>query len=240
MTNVFSRFRAVWPDGAATPFNLNAPRSNRTAVLYTTAIGKSTDTTGGVEYLLEQGNEGPWLPLRPGRVYHARVRQVRTTGDSPTTPDTVVLSLSPETALSRPLLQPGAALELNTETVPDLSGAEVAIGGGPALLMEGKPMPWRDFLMMRHPRSAFGWNERYFFMVEVDGRQIDLSIGMTFQELTDYMLRLGCEYALNFDGGGSAALWAFGIVRSSPSEGRERPSPNALVVVKRDPGKESE
>ncbi len=90
--------------------------------------------------------------------------------------------------------------------------------------------------MQRHPRSAFGWNDRYFFLVEVDGRQIDLSLGMTFQELTDYMLKLGCDYAMNFDGGGSAALWAFGDIRSSPSEGKERPSPNALVVVKTTPG----
>jgi len=241
MTNVFSRFRVVWPDGAATPFNLNAPRSNHTAVLYTWAIGKSTHTRGGVEYVLERGKEsGPWLPLRPGLVYHAKIREVRTAGDSPVAVGVAVLSLSPETAASRPMLQPGAVLTLITETIPDLSGAEVAIGGGPALLMRGKPMPTRDFLSMRHPRSAFGWNERYYFLVEVDGRQIDLSVGMTFPELTDYMLKLGCDYALNFDGGGSAAMWLFGVVRSSPSEGRERPSPNALVVVKREAAKESE
>jgi hypothetical protein len=235
MTNVFSRFRVLWPDGAATPFNLNAPRSNHTAVLYTWAMGKSTQTRGGVEYVLERGNAaGPWLPLRPGLVYRAKVREVRTAGDSDVTAEVPVLSLSPETASGRPLLQPGAVITLITETVPDLSGAEVAIGGGPALLMEGKPMPTRDFLSMRHPRSAVGWNETHFFLVQVDGRQIDLSVGMTFPELAEYMLKLGCDYALNFDGGGSAALWALGAVRSSPSEGRERPSPNALVVVKRD------
>jgi len=47
------------------------------------------------------------------------------------------------------------------------------------------------------------------------------------------MLKLGCKDAMNLDGGGSATLWALGMVRSSPSEGQERPSPNALVVVRR-------
>jgi exopolysaccharide biosynthesis protein len=56
---------------------------------------------------------------------------------------------------------------------------------------------------------------------------------MTFQELAEYMLKLGCEQAMNLDGGGSATFWALGTVRSSPSEGQERPSPNALVVVRK-------
>jgi exopolysaccharide biosynthesis protein len=49
------------------------------------------------------------------------------------------------------------------------------------------------------------------------------------------MLGLGCEQAMNLDGGGSATLWAFGTVRNSPSEGQERPAPNALVVVNPNP-----
>lgn len=233
MTNVYSQFRILWPNGVSTPFNLNAPRSNHTVVLYTSAIGKSTQTRGGTEYVLERGNDGPWLPLRAGQAYEARVREVGSQGDSRLAPDTAVLSVSPEVQSGFPVLGPGAVVKLKTDTIPDVSGAEVAIGGGPALVTAGKIMSWKDWLIMRHPRSAFGWSQRYFFLVEVDGRQIDVSLGMTFQELTEYMLKLGCEYAMNFDGGGSAALWAFGDVRSSPSEGKERPSPNALVVVKK-------
>jgi exopolysaccharide biosynthesis protein len=82
------------------------------------------------------------------------------------------------------------------------------------------------------PRTALGWNKKYFFLVEVDGRQLDVSLGMTFTQLAKYMLDLGCEQAMNLDGGGSATLWAFGAVKNSPSEGQERPAPNALVVVK--------
>ncbi len=38
---------------------------------------------------------------------------------------------------------------------------------------------------------------------------------------------------MNLDGGGSATLWAFGMVKNSPSEGDERPAPNALVLLKK-------
>ena len=35
MTNVFSRFRVVWPNGKATPFGLNVQRADDAAVVYT-------------------------------------------------------------------------------------------------------------------------------------------------------------------------------------------------------------
>jgi exopolysaccharide biosynthesis protein len=78
------------------------------------------------------------------------------------------------------------------------------------------------------------------FLVQVDGRQLDVSVGMTFAELAAYMIKLGCEQAMNLDGGGSATLWAFGAVRNNPSEGQERPAPNALVIVRKNsPGEET-
>jgi exopolysaccharide biosynthesis protein len=86
-------------------------------------------------------------------------------------------------------------------------------------------------LRLRHPRTAIGWNQEYFFLVEVDGRQLRLSAGMTLPELADYMLKLGCEEAMNLDGGGSATCWYNGRVMNSPSQGRERPAANGLVVL---------
>ena len=233
MTNILSRFRVVWPNGKATPFGLNVQRTNDAAVLYTAVLGASTHTSAGVEYVLERSAQGEWLPLRVGQTYEARVRQVQTAGDTPLDRQTAVLSIGPGLVSSVPSLEPGATARLIMETTPDLSGAEVAIGGGPTLIKDGKLMSWKDWLNMRHPRTALGWNQQHIFLVEVDGRQIDVSLGMTFLELAEYMLKLGCEQAMNLDGGGSATLWAFGAVRSSPSEGQERPSPNALVVVRK-------
>jgi len=83
----------------------------------------------------------------------------------------------------------------------------------------------------RHPRTAIGWNSKYYFFVEVDGRQKRLSAGMTLDELTGLLEELGCENGMNLDGGGSATLWCLGKVRNSPCDGRERELANSLVAV---------
>jgi large repetitive protein len=233
MTNVYSRFRVIWPDGKNIPFALNEAREDDAAVLYTSAIGDSTRTTGGTELVLESTTNSSLHPLRIGQVFCARVKSVRPSGDARLQSDKAILSLGPGLLSRVPVLQPGATLSFVLETVPDLAGVTVAIGGGPALVHEGKPMHWNGFLHMRHPRSALGWNKEYVYLVEVDGRQSNISLGMTFPELADYLIKLGCSEGMNLDGGGSATLWALGSVRNSPSEGEERPSANALVVVRK-------
>jgi hypothetical protein len=233
MTNVTSRFRVVWPDGTSTPMGLNQYRTNDAAVLFTAAVGSSTRATGGLEYLLAPAPGSPGLPLRIGQTYSTIVRNVSRTGNTRLDAHTLVLSVGPKLVPKLSTVRAGATLKLITETVPDLSGVDVAIGGGPALVLDGKAQDWKGLVQVRHPRTALGWNKDYIFLVVVDGRQIDISIGMTLPELAAYMEKLGCEQALNLDGGGSATLWAFGSVKNSPSEGQERPAPNALVVVRK-------
>jgi hypothetical protein len=233
LTNIVSRFNVVWPGGKQSPFGLNVQRADDALVLYTAAAGDSTRAKGGIEYVLERPGESDWLPLRAGQVYQAKVRKVQKSGNTPLDRETMVLSIGPKLASSLPALQPGANVRINTETFPDLGGVDVAIGGGPALVKDSKLMEWKNWIKLRHPRTALGWNDRHLFLVVVDGRQIDVSVGMTFPELADFMIGLGCQEAMNFDGGGSATLWAFGSVRNSPSEGQERPAPNALVVTRK-------
>ena len=213
------------------PFGLNEARPDDGAVLYSAAVGASTRTTGGTEIILEDTHDGRWLPLAVGQTVRGRVRLVRDAGDSPLNSDTLVLSLGPKLAARAPKLAAGAELRIVTETFPDLTGVTTAIGGGPTLVRDGKAMTW-SCLRMRHPRTAVGWDKDHLYLVEVDGRQNDLSIGMTFPELAAYMAKLGCEQAMNLDGGGSATMWVFGQVMNSPSEGRERPGANALVVLR--------
>jgi hypothetical protein len=230
LTNIVSRFRIEWADGTSTPFGLNTTRPDNAVVLYTARLGPSTHTAGGTELTLEAAGEGPWLPLQAGRTYVARVREVRSTGNTPLSQDILVLSVGPRMTSRLPAVQRGTALRIVTETSPDLTGVTTSIGGGPTLVRGGKPRQWNG-VQLRHPRTAIGWNHDYLFLVEVDGRQSDLSVGMTFAELADYLARLGCEHAMNLDGGGSATLWFEGKVKNRPSEGRERACPNALVVV---------
>jgi exopolysaccharide biosynthesis protein len=124
----------------------------------------------------------------------------------------------------------GDVLKISTETVPELHGVKTALGGGPALVRDGKDVASTDG-RGRHPRTAIGWNKTHIYLVEVDGRQRGLSVGMNFHELAAYFIKLGCDTALNLDGGGSATMWVMGQVMNSPSEGRLRPAANGLVLV---------
>jgi exopolysaccharide biosynthesis protein len=45
-------------------------------------------------------------------------------------------------------------------------------------------------------------------------------------------VKLGCTEALNLDGGGSASMWVNGRIVNNPSQGRERPSANALFLIR--------
>lgn len=238
---VASRFRVTWPDGSESPFGLNEERRSNSAVLFTATAGPSTQSTGGPEVILEPDLPSTPPTPAPGAKVRARVREVRTEGNSPIAPGTWVLTLAPRTppAQSPPL--PGSLLTLSFESDPNLSGVRTGIGGGPILVQKGRPQrihpPSKDAyefssMLERHPRTAIGWNPHYFFLVTVDGRQPALSVGMSLDELAAYMAGLGCTDALNLDGGGSATLWAGGRIRNSPCDGQERPIANSLVVVR--------
>ncbi len=229
--NVAPQFRVTWPDGTTAPFGLNEDRADDGIVLYTAAVGRTTRTSPGLDLVLERQGSSEWLPLQIGHTYSARVREVREAGNTPVSRDTLVLSVGPTHPGPVPKLQAGALLRISTATPPDLAGAKVGLGGSPTLVSGGKTAELSD--SGRHPRSALGWNKDYIFLVEVDGRQRNVSVGMSLPELAEYMVKLGCEEAMNFDGGGSATLWVFGNVMNSPSEGRERPAANALVLVDR-------
>lgn len=237
--SVNSRFAVTWPDGRQTRFGLNGSRKANEVELYTPAVGSSTHTSGGRELILVQEGKS-WLPLRMGRSCSARVREIRDRGDTRLELNILVLSLGPKIAPGFANVGVGAVVGISTASLPSLMGAGTAISGGPVLVREGKRQRIRpssddsyEFTSMseRHPRAAVGWNERAYFLVEVDGRQRNLSVGMTLDELASFMVRLGCREAINLDGGGSATFWYDGHVRNRPCDGHERNIANALVVV---------
>jgi phosphodiester glycosidase len=240
-TNIESLFRITWPDGTSTPFGLNGERSPNRVELYTPAIGRSTHTGGGCELVLERAEGNPWLPLRIGKSYSAVIRDIRDKGDTSMRPNTLVLSVGTGIMRRLPAVTNGAVVQIFTTCDPALHGVRTAIAGGPMLVRNGRPqrpppaaVDTYEYTSMfeRHPRAAVGWNQSAFFLVEIDGRQRNLSVGMTLQELGRFMASLGCQEAMNFDGGGSATLWYDGEVRNSPCERAEREIANSLVVVK--------
>jgi exopolysaccharide biosynthesis protein len=155
----------------------------------------------------------------------------------------MVLSIGPAFLRKVPRVAVGAELVISTQTAPSLKGARTAISGGPVLVRDGKPLrvkpadsdSYKETSMTeRHPRSAVGWNDQEYLLVQVDGRH-RTSVGMTLDELAAFMVELGCQHALNLDGGGSATLWYNGKVQNRPCDGYERSVANSLVVIKTKP-----
>jgi hypothetical protein len=239
--NIQSALRITWPNGTKTPFTLNGERQAEDLELYTPLLGGSTHASGGKEWVLEPTQPLPGVALPPGTNFNAIVREVRTGISAPVKPGTLVLSAGPALAPRLPQITAGSTVQVSTVTSPNLPGARTAISGGPLLVHEGQAQEIRppnedsyqfSSMVERHPRSAVGWNPQFLYLVAVDGRQPGAA-GMTLTELGKYLATLGCQEALNLDGGGSATLWAAGKVRNRPSDGRERELASSLVVVRR-------
>jgi hypothetical protein len=248
LDDVKSSFKVTWPKGETTTFGLNQQRRSNATVLYTPTYGPSTRVSGGRDLILEPEGNGFWLPLAVGESYRARVREIRQSGDTRLVPNLIVLSLGPQAAASAPEVEVGAVLEISTSTTPDLKGVKTAIGGGPALIKGAQAFSLKEppagssaayserSKYERHPRAAVGWNNTHFFFIEVDGRQPGLSVGMTLAELAEYMMKLGCTDAMNFDGGVSATMWVLGQIVNNPCQG-ERSIANALIVARKNGGR---
>lgn len=88
---------------------------------------------------------------------------------------------------------------------------------GPALVSDGvmaKDFPVRA---TRHPRIILGYYEPgHYCLVAVDGRS-KTALGMTEREMAELMLELGCQEAMNLDGGTSAMMVFMGECISHPS-----------------------
>ncbi|MBL9167985.1 MAG: phosphodiester glycosidase family protein [Verrucomicrobiales bacterium] len=238
---IVSRFSLTWPDGSKSPLKINEQRGMKEVVLYTPRLGTSTRAPGGREVVLEAEGEGPWLPLAAAKDYRARIISINDNGDTPLQPGKLVLSFGQKVTRSAGLAV-GATVLLSTSTEPELTGVQMAIGGGNHMVQGGKAqtfdMPaggaykYRS-VVERHPRSAVGFNATHLFLVQVDGRQPELSVGMTLEELGRYMQRLGCQEAINLDGGASSTLWLDGKVVNSPSSGGERDIGNSLILLRK-------
>ncbi|MEP7147602.1 MAG: phosphodiester glycosidase family protein [Acidobacteriota bacterium] len=121
-------------------------------------------------------------------------------------------------------------------------GYEDITNGVPQLLKGGKiDITWqqekasKSFAEMRHPRTAVAkMKDGKFLMITVDGRQPGVSVGMTLQELAEYLLSLGATDAMNLDGGGSTTMFLDGKIANTPSDKEgERKVGDAILVTLR-------
>lgn len=103
----------------------------------------------------------------------------------------------------------------------------------PVLLQDGKKLSIPDkWMTTKQPRTMIGKyaNDDLIFIV-IDGRRNDWSAGITLEKLQDKLLDLGVKSAYNLDGGGSSAMYFNGKLLNKPSDGKERPVVNNILVM---------
>jgi flagellar hook assembly protein FlgD len=203
--------------------------------LFTPAWGPNTPGVEGVEAVLR-----PFPAAKPNTDLVGTVVQVGSTnGSTAIPPDGVVLqargSAAGKLAAEAPL---GSQLTIRLTLTPSWSDVQQALGGGPAIVREGKPVFRANEafssvqLGPRNPRTAVGQRaDGRILLVAVDGRQAGYSVGMTNFELALAMMRLGAVTASALDAGGSTTMAFDGQVLNRPSDpGGERAVAEALVV----------
>lgn len=116
---------------------------------------------------------------------------------------------------------------------------QTAVGGGPVLVQNGEVQitnnEERKFAGKavddRHPRTAIGYTHSGDVIVFVCEGRSEKAAGLTLTQMAGIMRNLGCEEALNLDGGGSTLLLVNGREVNNPSsEGVQRPVPSVFIV----------
>ncbi len=187
--------------------------------------------------------------LLVGEQCEGEVTRIVAGGERITIPDSgCLVFFAGSNERSLPGVRVGTKLKLDL-SMPLVKGKiSQAIGGGPRLVRRGRvsvELGKEDFGRLYSleinrrpaPRSAVGYDRRRqtLFLVVVEGRQRGIP-GMRLPELAEFMRKLGCHEAMNFDGGGSAAMWALGkgLVTTSVGGGgaiEERRIANSLLVT---------
>lgn len=114
-------------------------------------------------------------------------------------------------------------------------GAVQVLSFGPGLILDGEILYDRikgvGKELTRHPRTAIGYyGGCHYVMVVADGRT-ETSQGLTVEQLTDFMHRLGVRTAYNLDGGGSATMVFNGKLVNQPTDGHNIEERNVSDIV---------
>jgi len=217
---------------------LNQKRGFDSIVIYNKYWGNSTNTGGsGIEYV--------FIPIDStiaNKPFRAVIKSILDS-NATITNNQYVLSASDNkknTTLSSLQINDTILISLNIQ--PDINNVKELVGGLPQIIKDGiniahsqalKEGANEKFSLTRHPRTAIGYSrdKAKLYLITVDGRQ-KCSAGMTLNELSEFMLFLGCYNALNLDGGGSTTLVINNKIINHPSDVTgERPVGNALLII---------
>jgi hypothetical protein len=231
------RMAGTWRGtGQRRPLVLNRDPAPGGVALYTPLYGGATPSRAETVELTVQ----PFPPAQPNRDLPGLVVSTKQGGGTPIPPGGAVLVGRGAAGAGRLAAEApvGSTVVARLTLTPDWSQIVDAVGGGPVLVRDGRPV-FRanelftvEQLVPRHPRSAVGQTaDGRVILATVDGRRPGYSVGMTNFELALAMTRLGAVSASALDGGGSATMAFDGQLLNRPSDpGGERAVAESLNI----------
>ncbi|TLM99686.1 phosphodiester glycosidase family protein, partial [bacterium] len=211
---------------------INVARGNSDVILYTPQFGLRTPgQSDGLEVVVKLSRPLLIIPISANAVV-GTVSQIYDSSGSTLIPfDSVVVSVGADQRdVFLDNLSVGDSLRFNQE-ITGLSKdcktgvsfpwtkAYASIGAALHLVDDSAIYPPIEDAT-RAPRTAIAYDDTYIYLIVVDGRQPDFSVGMTFKELGDFIVNtLHATNAVAQDGGGSSTMVVQGSVVNRPSDG---------------------
>ncbi len=211
----------------------NRPLEGRGVALFTPGWGSSTPKVKNAVDVVVEGVP----PTAVGVDLPGQVLSVSEGGGTPIPKGGAVLqAVGPVAAELLSTALPSTPFVARLDLKPWWEGVSDAIGGGPALVRDGKIVLPTDEeftggqLQPRYPRTAVGQlADGRIVLVAVDGGHA-WSAGIDVRGLAEELLRLGVVNGMALDSGGSTTMAFDGSVLNAPSAGSERAVSNALMV----------
>ncbi len=225
--------------------NINTlPRQNE-LTLYTPQFDLTTPASDERVEILVSLNR-PLMIIPAPNTNDGTVQAVSLSGGPMPIPfDHIVLSASGEKAERlKNLVQTGDQIGISQEikhyepncNTPAANGWEktyTAIGASFLFLENGEIRGFEDLgALLRSPRTAVAFNDRYIYFVVIDGRDRFQSVGMSVVELATFAKNtLGATWGSALDGGGSSTMVVNGQVVNKPNIEYQSPGSAGKLLV---------
>ncbi len=219
--------------------SVNNARAENNLVIYTPKYGTTSGTNDyGYEVIITPVDGS----LRFGTMEMTVAEAPHVKGSTTIPAGSYVLSGHGTAATFVAGLTQGEKITINTQMkLGDNTIVPTQLAGGQPMILSGGVVlnteSALDHLTALNPRTAVGYDATgtKLVLLVVDGRST-ASQGCVSKVLADIMREVGCSEAMNFDGGGSSALYTKVLgVRNDPSDGKERAVTNGVFAVSNAP-----